>query len=84
MAMTNPAAAQNIIINTLGVVVLMHIMDFFKLQVVEVSLGDPIPKVIIFSYGTASREAAHFNHINKLSLKVKYYWPPMPRHSWPF
>ncbi len=49
MAMTNPSAAQGIIINTLGVVVLMHIMDFFKLQVIEVDPGEPFPKVNIFA-----------------------------------
>ncbi len=48
MAMTTPSAAQGIIINTLGVVVLMHIMDFFKLQVIEVDPGEPFPKVNIF------------------------------------
>ncbi len=43
---THPASAQNNVIITLGVVLLMHLMNFFKLQVVEVDIGAPYPKVV--------------------------------------
>ncbi len=43
---THPASAQNNVIISLGVVLLMHLMNFFKLQVVEVDLGAPDPKLV--------------------------------------